>query len=82
METGKDLIGVARVQELYGDIQEIGPLGGKVGLQNLLQGWNELRSNVGGCGSEDRQYPVAKIGLFFVGNWLVELMVFSCGPPS
>jgi hypothetical protein len=51
---------------LYSDVEEVGPFGGEVVCEYLLEGRNELQAHLGWGGDEDGDEATAEGGLFFL----------------
>lgn len=59
LQTGENASGILLVQEVDGDVEEIRPLLREVVVENLLQGSDELSTNLRRRGSEDRNETLA-----------------------
>lgn len=80
LNASKDGARIVRAQELYCNIEEIGPLGRKVVGEDFLEGRNELSADLRGGRSEDRNEAVTERCFLFFGYGFGLGVVFGRGP--
>ena len=66
LHTGEDGLDVPSIQQLYGNVEEVGPFRGKVVCEYLLEGRDELQAHLGRRGDEDRDQTIAEGSLLFL----------------
>ena len=81
LHTGEDGGNVARVQQLDGHVEEVGPFCGEVVGEDLLEGGDELQADLRRRCDEHRDDAVAEGGLLLLGDGL-GLAVFLGGGPA
>lgn len=82
LQTGEDAAGILLVQEVDGDVQEVGPLFGKVVVQDLLEGSDELGADLRRRGGEDRDETGADGLLVAFGHGLESCLLVLDGSPT
>jgi hypothetical protein len=81
LHPGEHGVGIVGLQQLNGNVDELGPLAGKVVLQDLAERGYELRANRGRCAGQQRYDAAPQDFLFPWGYGLGHCVVFF-GIPS
>ncbi len=66
LQARKDRGDILGVEQRHGDVDEVGPPFGEIVLEHLLQDGDELRSDLGRRGHEDRQQPISESALLVI----------------
>ena len=82
LQTGENAAGILLVQEIDGDVEEFGPVIGEIVVEDLLQGSNELGTDLRRRGSEDRDQALADDLLVAFRDGLEPCLLVLDGSPA